>query len=108
VRSAVQAVLEEKRRDKLIGAPLEARVVVSANPEKYEFLKRYQRDLSALFIVSQVELKEAPQVAEQPGFAVEVFKADGKKCVRCWNYRSSVGEDKTHPELCDRCLEAIS
>jgi isoleucyl-tRNA synthetase len=108
VRSAAQAILEEKRREKLIGAPLEAKVSISANTEKYEFLKKYESDLSGLFIVSQVELKEAHNLPHAPDFKVEVLKADGKKCVRCWNYRSTVGENKTHPELCDRCLEAIS
>ncbi|TAL12969.1 MAG: isoleucine--tRNA ligase, partial [Nitrospirae bacterium] len=50
VRSAVQAELEIKRRDKLIGAPLEARVVLQASPEKYDFLKHYEQDLPGLFI----------------------------------------------------------
>jgi isoleucyl-tRNA synthetase len=107
VRVAVQAELEKKRREKLIGASLEAKVVVSANPEKFEFLQRYERDLPGIFIVSQVELKKVTHLPHHPDFAVEVLKADGKKCVRCWNYLPSVGESAAHPELCDRCLEAI-
>jgi isoleucyl-tRNA synthetase len=105
VRSKVQAELENKRREKLIGAPLEAKVRLQANPATYEFLKRYQTDLPGLFIVSQVELAKAPDLSD---FAVEVVKADGKKCVRCWNYRPSVGESTAHPELCDRCVAAIA
>ena len=104
VRVAVQAELEKKRREKLIGASLEAKVRLQANPATYEFLKRYQTDLAGLFIVSQVELAKAPDPSD---LAVEVLKADGKKCVRCWNYLPSVGESAAHPELCDRCLEAI-
>ena len=108
IRGVVQAALESKRREKLIGAPLEAKVVVSANPERYTFLQQYEKDLPSLFIVSQVELKEVHHLPHDPDFAVEIFKAEGKKCVRCWNYRSTVGENKTHPELCDRCLEVIT
>jgi len=58
VRTQVQAALEIQRREKLIGAPLEAKVIIEANAETYQFLKHYERDLPGLFIVSQVELKE--------------------------------------------------
>jgi isoleucyl-tRNA synthetase len=108
VRGAVQAELEIKRREKLIGAPLEAKVVLSANPDRYKFLKDYERDLPGLFIVSQVELKQVTHLPHDPDFAVEVIKADGTKCVRCWNYRPSVGATVAHPELCDRCVEAVA
>jgi isoleucyl-tRNA synthetase len=108
VRSAVQAELEIKRREKLIGAPLEAKVALQANTEKYDFLKRYEQDLPGLFIVSQVELKKVHHLPHDPDFSVDVIKADGKKCVRCWNYRPSVGANAAHPELCDRCLDAIA
>ncbi len=105
VRGAVQAELEVKRREKMIGAPLEARVVLRANSEKYDFLKPYEQDLPGLFIVSQVELRKA---AQEQDFTVEVVKADGRKCVRCWNYRPAVGANAAHPELCDRCVDAVA
>jgi len=115
VRTVVQAALEMQRREKLIGAPLEAKVVLAAIPERYYFLKRYEQDLPGLFIVSQVELRQITEIPKDgfllidtSGFAVNVLKADDKKCVRCWNYRPYVGTNPTHPELCDRCLEAIS
>jgi isoleucyl-tRNA synthetase len=108
VRSAVQAELEIKRREKLIGAPLEAKVILSADPERYKFLKGYEQHLPGLFIVSQVELREVHHLPQDPDFAVEVLKADGTKCVRCWNYRPAVGANAAHPELCDRCVDAIA
>ena len=107
VRVAVQAALEVKRRDKVIGAPLEAKVVIEANAKRYEFLKRYEQDLSSFFIVSDVVLTRADHLAESPGFAVTVDKATGAKCERCWNYRSAVGTSADHPTLCDRCIEAV-
>ena len=108
VRRAVQAELEIKRREKMIGAPLEAKVILSANPEKYDFLKRYAQDLPGLFIVSQVELKQVAPLPQDPDCAVDVLKADGRKCVRCWNYRPAVGATAAHPELCDRCVAAVA
>ena len=108
VRSAVQAELEIKRREKMIGAPLEAKVVLQADPEMHDFLQPYAQDLPGLFIVSQVELKKVQSLSCDPGFVVDVVKADGTKCVRCWNYRPTVGANAAHPELCDRCVEAIA
>ncbi len=107
VRVAAQAALEEQRREKIIGAPLEAGIQIEANPEKFGLLKQYEQVLPSLFIVSQVELKEVHNLPLKPDFRVLVFKAKGNKCERCWNYREAVGQDAAHPTLCDRCLEAI-
>ncbi|MEO0356377.1 MAG: zinc finger domain-containing protein [Cyanobacteria bacterium P01_A01_bin.3] len=38
---------------------------------------------------------------------VEVQKAEGTKCVRCWNYSTRVGESSEHPDLCERCVDAL-
>jgi isoleucyl-tRNA synthetase len=115
IRTVVQSALEMQRREKLIGAPLEARVLLLTNPATFDFLKPYESDLPGLFIVSQVELRRAegvPQkgvlLSDAAGFAVDVVKADGNKCARCWNYRPSVGANAAHPTLCDRCVEAIA
>lgn len=114
VRTVVQGGLEMRRREKLIGAPLEAQVHLVATKGSYEILK--SADLPALFIVSQVglELKQTipteGMFLSEPGagFAVQdIVKAVGSKCERCWNYRPAVGTFKDHPTLCDRCVEAI-
>jgi len=59
VRDTVLKSLETARNDKLIGAPLEARVLLSANGDLYPLLEQYARELPALFIVSQVALGHA-------------------------------------------------
>jgi isoleucyl-tRNA synthetase len=107
VRGAVQAELERQRRDKVIGASLEARVEIDASPDTYELLRQYE-DLPALFIVSQAHVERAANLPASPGFQVRrVARADGRKCERCWNYRPAVGTIPEHPTLCDRCVEAI-
>ncbi len=114
VRTVVQGGLEMRRREKLIGAPLEAQVQLVATGESYETLK--SSELSALFIVSQVELELVPAIPTEgmllsepgAGFAVKnIVKAAGLKCERCWNYRPAVGTFSDHPTLCDRCVEAV-
>ena len=56
VRDDVLKSLETARNEKLIGAPLEARVRLSANGELYPLLEQYAAELPGLFIVSQVEV----------------------------------------------------
>jgi len=105
-REEVQGFLELRRKARGIGSSLEAHVNVLATPEAYDFLKPYESDLPALFIVSQVALVKDPTVASD--IAVLVQEANGNKCARCWRYQTSVGANPTHPTLCDRCVEAIA
>src|SRR5262249_27033140 len=60
VRDSVLKSLDTARNEKLIGAPLEARVRLSANGDLYPLLAQYASQLPSLFIVSQVELDAAP------------------------------------------------
>ena len=104
-RTSVQAVLEVSRRDKIIGSSLEASVELRANPEEYAFLRAYERDLPAVFIVSQVKLL-ADGAATAP-LHVAAARSSFAKCERCWNYREAVGAHAAHPTLCERCVEAV-
>ncbi|OJT18818.1 isoleucine--tRNA ligase [Archangium sp. Cb G35] len=113
VRSAVQGLLEAARRDKMIGASLEARVVLSASGKALEFLKANAAELPGLFIVSQVELADAAgekaqalNVAQALGEDVkaEVLTAQGEKCPRCWTYSEKVASGAP---VCEKCQEAL-
>jgi isoleucyl-tRNA synthetase len=73
-----------------------------AGADLYPLLEKYLADLPGLFIVSQVELARAS--AE---LAVEIEKADGSKCERCWKYTTEVGQNSEFPTLCDACQEAV-
>ena len=68
-------------------------------------MQRYLAQLPGIFIVSQVELKKENKSSEDIKFIVD--KAQGAKCQRCWNYSEAVGKDLAHPEICDRCIDAI-
>lgn len=107
VRESVQGALELSRSKKTIGSSLEARVLVYCVPSVYAFLKAYEEELPSLFIVSEVLLAEDSQLSSDDELLFEVSLAKGKKCERCWNYRDAVGQDATHPTLCDRCVEAV-
>ena len=107
VRVAVQAALEDRRREKVIGSSLEADIEIKASSEKYEFLQSYEADLSTIFIVSRVTLTQVHNLPHKPDVLVVVSKSTSEKCERCWNYREAVGKNKQHTTLCDRCVEAV-
>jgi isoleucyl-tRNA synthetase len=106
VRDQVLKALEEARNNKLIGTGLEAQVTVAAPDPVYSVLSRHAGQLRYLFIVSAVALTQASGNGTG-GVHVEVKKADGAKCERCWNYSTHVGEDKTYPTVCERCSAVL-
>jgi len=103
VRSVVLKSLEEARNNKLIGGNLEAQVNLSAPESQCALLEKYKAELRYLFIVSQVGLEHA----SGGELRVEVAKADGLKCERCWNYSTRVGEDPKYPTVCERCAPVL-
>lgn len=115
VRSAVLGALEQARNAKVIGGGLEARVRLCGVAEAgglQTLLEEKQRELPALFIVSQVVVESSASrdlvpSGTMPGLLITVEKADGKKCERCWNYSTHVGEYSRYPTVCERCKEAV-
>jgi isoleucyl-tRNA synthetase len=104
VRDDVLRALEEARVAKLIGSSLEAKVTLLASGSTLELLQRHKEDLRYLFIVSQVELGNAQ---EGEDVSITISTADGKKCERCWNYSTRVGESERYPTVCERCVAAL-
>ena len=102
VREQAMKALEEERNSKRIGKSLEAQLVITAADSAYSVLARFKDQLRYLFIVSAVTLVQGSGNGSG-GVHVEVKKADGAKCDRCWNYSVHVGEDKTYPTICERC-----
>jgi isoleucyl-tRNA synthetase len=106
IRDEVMKALDTARTSKLIGKPLEAQLVIAASDPAYSLLARYKDQLRYLFIVSAVTLTQASGNGTG-GVHVEVKKADGAKCERCWNYSTHVGEDKEYPTVCERCSAVL-
>jgi isoleucyl-tRNA synthetase len=106
VRNEVLKALESARNNKLIGTALEAQVAITAADPLYSLLQRYADQLRYLFIVSQVALAQGSGNGTG-SVKVEVKKAEGAKCERCWNYSTHVGEDKNYPTVCERCSAVL-
>ncbi len=107
VRDEALKALETARTEKLIGSALEAVVTIFAPESLYELLERYRQDLRFLLIVSGVEVRKATGGNGNAPLRVEVSKAPGGKCERCWNYSELVGSSERYPTVCERCLAAL-
>jgi isoleucyl-tRNA synthetase len=101
IRDVVMKSLEEARNAKMIGAGLEAKIIISADKETRTFLESFGENLRFMFIVSQVELRDGTELK------VEVAQADGEKCERCWNYTTDVGVNPKYTGACGRCADNI-
>jgi isoleucyl-tRNA synthetase len=107
VRAEVLKALEVARKEKLIGSGLEAVVTIHAPENTFKLLERYQSGLRFLFIVSAAQVKRAGEGNGAAPLRVEVSKAPGQKCARCWNYSTEVGKSERYPTVCERCLATL-
>ena len=113
VREQALKKLEEARNSKLINSALEARLEMRASGKTLDLLRSYASWLPQLLIVSQVSVASANGKSPASSAAnavdeIEVRHADGKKCERCWNYSTHVGENQTYPTVCERCTAALA
>ncbi len=105
LRKVVLKSLEEAREKKVIGDSLEAKVILTpSNEREKDFLEGVLPFLPDVFVVSQVELKP-PSLLEKVG--IEVRRASGLKCFRCWRYTEDVGKVKVFEKVCTRCAQVM-
>ena len=111
-RRVVTAALEVQRRDKVIGASLEAAPVVHVeDPEVLDALRGVP--FADICITSDIVLSADPAPSEAfripgiEGIGVVFEEAEGEKCQRCWKILPDVGSH-AHPAVCGRCDTALS
>ncbi|MHA6267458.1 isoleucine--tRNA ligase [Aliiroseovarius sp. CAU 1755] len=110
-RRVVTAALEIQRRDKVIGASLEAAPVVHVR-DKDVLATLKSVNFADIAITSAVSLtndplpSEAFRLPEIEGVGVVFEKASGEKCQRCWKILPDVGKH-SHAGTCERCDEAL-
>ena len=93
IKQEANIAIEEKRAKKEIGSSLEAEIALSVNEKYFELMK--DLDLAEYFITSTAK---KIKVANEDKIQVEVKKAIGEKCQRCWKVLTS---------KCERCEEAL-
>jgi len=113
VTRVVTGALEIERRDKRLGAALEAAPIVHiADPELLAAFAGL--DAAEVFRTSQAVLvagegpSDAFRLPEIVGVAVEPKRAEGRKCARSWRILPEVGEDPRYPDLSLRDADAVA
>ena len=92
IKQEANIAIEAKRTSKEIGSSLEAEVKLKVNKTKFELLNNL--DLAEYLITSKAE----KILSEQEETIIEVGRAKGNKCPRCW---------KILEQNCRRCSELI-
>lgn len=100
LRTKVLKEIEIKRTEGFIGSSLEATVILKFSGSEAKFYRKYQEALKEVFIVSSVAIEEA-----EPAIVIE--KAEGNKCMRCWNWSRTVGKDKDYSDACSKCVATL-
>jgi len=113
VTSVVTGALEIERREKRLGAALEAAPAVHVADAglmaAFDGL-----DPAEVFRTSQATLAadEGPasafRLADVGGVAVEPLRAEGRKCARSWRILPEVGSDPRYPDLSLRDADAVA
>jgi isoleucyl-tRNA synthetase len=111
IREKVLSQLEKLRSENIIGKSIEANLLINGlNDESKKLLEKYKDVLFQLFIVSNVKFIDNDGDLVEKGenkFVLKSEKAEEKKCARCWLHLESVGNHSEHPDLCDKCYDAV-
>jgi isoleucyl-tRNA synthetase len=112
VRRVVTGALEIERMQKRIGSSLEAAPVIHiADPDLRAALDGVDMAEVSITSAATVVAGEGPAAAfrlpDVPGVAVEVARAEGKKCARSWKMSPLVGSDREYPDVTPRDAQAL-
>ncbi|HSV73660.1 MAG TPA: isoleucine--tRNA ligase [Chthonomonadales bacterium] len=102
LRDRVQLAIEVARQEKRIANPLEAVVRLSLQADTCAAVQPYAEHLAYVLRVSQAELRDGAKDER-----IEVARAEGAKCARCWLVRQDVGSSTAYPDLCGRCTDVV-
>ncbi len=101
IREEVNKRIEAQRAAGALGSSLQAKVILAAGADA-PWLGEYRGNWEEILLVSQVEVKEG-----NGRLSIEVTKAEGSKCARCWRFQTSIGADPKRPDLCARCVSQL-
>ncbi|KZN66952.1 isoleucine--tRNA ligase [Pseudoalteromonas luteoviolacea] len=113
VRDEVNRVMENARKEEVIGATLQAEVTLYTGGELAEKLQGLEDELRFVLLTSKAHVEvvtgkpEDAVASEIDGLFIKVAATDAAKCERCWHHSEDVGSNEKHPELCGRCITNV-
>ncbi|MGR5236164.1 isoleucine--tRNA ligase [Vibrio alfacsensis] len=113
VRGAVNKLLEDARKEKIIGGALQAEVTLFADDALAAKINKLEDELRFVMLTSAATVKhlsektDAAHASDIDGLFVEVTAAEGEKCDRCWHHTPDVGTISGHEKICGRCVSNV-
>ncbi len=118
IRDEINKELDRAKKAKVVSSSQESRVTLKVSeaqggePDYAALLRQYEGELKMLAQVEHLRVVtkspgKASGEAALPWLAVEIDKAPGDKCMRCWYHRPGVGEDPNHPQICAACRQVL-
>ena len=110
LKDEVNKKLEEARANKILGHPLDAKVIIGIDDNEKQYLQ-IDETIEKILIVSEVELKNPKELEEKElveKHKIIVEPSSKPKCERCWNHSDSIGNNNDHPTICERCVKALN
>ncbi|XFA99364.1 isoleucine--tRNA ligase [Candidatus Izemoplasma sp. B36] len=105
LREDVLKALENARNEKVIGKSLNAKLVLYPKARVLNLIEKLGVNLAQVFIVSEIEIKkDGFGTYKGTDVSIDVFKAEGITCDRCWQVVPEVNEDG----VCPRCAKVLS
>ncbi len=105
IRKTILEVIEPLRASKKIGSSLEVSAKIYLHSAKVGFFENV--NMAEICIISSAQI-----IKKEAGFegavSIEVEKASGCKCERCWKVLEEVGKNAAHKTLCNRCADAVT
>ena len=114
VRDEINKILENCRKEAVLGSGLEAELTLYCDTDLTAELAKIKNELRFVLITSQAQIFSIEQAGphaiktEIPGLLVSVKRSDCEKCQRCWHRRADVGAHANYPGICERCVENLT
>tara|TARA_B100000686_G_scaffold167790_1_gene175217 strand:- start:18 stop:2750 length:2733 start_codon:yes stop_codon:yes gene_type:complete len=107
IRKVITGALEKKRADKTIGSSLEAHINIYLSKEIKSIVSNVDMSEIAITSSSSIITEKKPisgfNLEDIKDVVIEVEKAKGEKCNRCWKYSVKINTNN----ICERCSESI-
>ena len=121
LRSSINRILEDCRNNHNLGAGLQAAIRFEPKVESIRKALSWLNhegdpevdSLRDWLLVSQLQLGGEPWaevlVSQETEIGlIEVAKARGLKCNRCWHFSTNTGENSKYPDICGRCVDVMN
>ncbi|MEZ8965267.1 isoleucine--tRNA ligase [Vibrio breoganii] len=113
VRASVNKLLEDARKEKLIGGSLQAEVTLFTDDALASKLNKLGDELRFVLLTSRADVapvsekSDTAQQTEIEGLFVQVNATELEKCDRCWHHTADVGTIEGHETICGRCVSNV-